>query len=152
MLAPYPGWENFLQLAREVVDALPDTTREGGFDAILVRYIDRIALPAQEPIELATWLTVLPRRPTSMPARARELQFITRSSDADGTEANLRIVTAGMDPEGRPLLLYDLLMSCFAGDEAVGVEEWEAVVERLHTRQRSIFEDSITDALRALFV
>lgn len=149
VLAPYPGWERFLEQAQAAVQALPQSARSGSINALAVRYIDRIVLPEGD---VQSFLTVMPHRPGRMPAELRTFHVVIEATDSDGTNALLTIASATTEPEGKPALIYDLNLRredanlcSFANDS------WLAIAEELHRRQREIFEESITDKMRELF-
>jgi len=150
VLAPYPGWERFLEQAHAAVQALPDVVRTGPVTALGVRYIDRITLPDSN---VQRFLKVMPYRPTAMPTELTGFHVVTQTTDpTDGTLALLTIATGPPEADGKPSLIYDLNVRrvsdhlCTFADDA-----WIPIIEALHKRQREIFEDSITDDLRELF-
>lgn len=152
VLAPYPGWENFIALAVEAVEVLPAELLEPGFAALAVRYIDRIALPAEEAPRPTDYFTVLARPTASMPGETNGFHLVTQSWDAaSGTAAMLTIASMPPDEQGRPLVLYDLNLLKLANPDPLPHHGWRDCVEHLHVRQRDIFEESITDRTRELF-
>lgn len=150
VLAPYPGWERFIEQATAAVHALPEVVRSGPITALGVRYIDRIALPDSN---AQRFLKVMPYRPNAMPAELAAFHVVTQTRDPeDGTFAMLTIASGPPEANGKPSLIYDLNLRR-AGDHVCSFENdaWIPIIEKLHKRQRAIFEDSITDDLRELF-
>lgn len=153
VLAPYPGWERFIGQVNEAVGSLPGNVKAHELSRLSVRYIDRIKLPVG-PIDLSDYLETFPKRPKAMPDQLEALHMVTHALDpSDGTTAVLTL--AGIPPSAtmeNPQIAYDLLL--FRSRQPLGRlagPEWAPVVEALHARQRSIFEQSITDKMRGLF-
>ena len=153
VLAPYPGWEVFIEQAGSVVDAVGSLVAVSGFTQIAVRYIDRITLPVGDGVSFNDLLTVFPVKPSGMPENIMGFQHITQSKDPiDGTAASMVLASAPPDAAGGPVAYFDLTVWRQGSPVAqVGDGEWQRVVEDLHQRQRDIFEDSITDKLRETF-
>ena len=152
VLAPYPGWEAFLEQATAAVRAAAPVVAPWGFQQIAVRYIDRMFLPIGEGISFNECLLAFPNRPAAMPENLAAFQYVTQTVDPiDGTSASIILASAPSE-NGRPVVLYDLTL-WRTGAPLTGVSEadWIPVVEELHDRQRDIFEGSITDALRETF-
>lgn len=150
VLAPYPGWERFIEQAIAAVRALPEAVKSGPISALGVRYIDRIALPDSN---AQRFLKVIPYRPNAMPEDLAAFHVVTQTRDPeDGTLAILTIASVPPEVDGKPSLIYDLNLRR-AGDHVCSFEgdAWIPIIETLHKRQRAIFEDSITDELRELF-
>ena len=153
VLAPYPGWESFIDQAKEAVGALYAGPHASATVATLtVRYIDRIELP-DVGASFSDLLTVIPARPQGMPPQLAGLYVTMQTTDpGDGTTASLVVGSTPTDESNRPALIYDLSVQR-SGQPLSGLEgdEWSRIAEDLHRRQREIFEASITDAARELF-
>ena len=154
VLAPYPGWERFAEQVEEAVAALPEVVKRKNLSRLSVRYVDRIVMPAGD-IELGDYLKTVPKRPDSMPREISALHVVTQSRDpSDGTTALLTIAAIPPDSkEGRVELMYDLLLQR-TGDPLCGLvdKKWLEIVDNLHVRQRDVFEDSITERMKQLFL
>lgn len=150
VLAPYPGWERFLEQAQEAVHALPPHLLSANVTAVAVRYIDRIALPDGN---ASRFISIMPKRPGSMPAQLTAFHVVTQAEDpADGTTAMLTIASAHPGPDGKTVMIYDLNVQRIGASLCrFDDSQWVPIVEALHKRQREIFEDSITDDMRKLF-
>jgi uncharacterized protein (TIGR04255 family) len=151
-LAPYGGWETFLEQIDEAVAALPNEVRKEGLDALSVRYIDRIVLPAGQQ-SFTDFITIMPPCPAPMPSGVAAFHVVTQTVDpADDTIALLTLASAPPTGEGNPVILYDLHFRR-KGNPLCGLDDrtWVTIVEVLHERQRDVFEASITDKLRELF-
>lgn len=153
VLAPYPGWESFIERAVEVMEVAQGHLEGRTVQLVSVRYIDRITMPVSEGVSFNDLLTAMPTRPTSMPGLLTGFHFVTQAVEPhDGTMASLTLASAPPDKDGRPVVVYDLTVQR-SGQPLCGLAEtdWRPIVEALHERQRAIFEDSITDRLRETF-
>jgi uncharacterized protein (TIGR04255 family) len=149
VLAPYPGWTSFREQAEEAIAALSDEIRQQPVLSIVVRYIDRIALPAPN-TQFGDLLTIMPARPQRAPAKLFGFHVVTESVDEDGTVALLTLASAPGEP--LPTVIYDLnLQRSGAPLCSLTADAWHTVVDELHERQREIFEDSITEQARETF-
>jgi uncharacterized protein (TIGR04255 family) len=153
VLAPYPGWESFREQALEAVERLPLDVRHPGLNSIAVRYVDRIGFPLSPLAQYDEYLTLMPIKPAEMPSQLTGFHIATSSVDpVDSTAASLTLTSAPRDEQGRPNLIYDLILQR-SGSPLCSLEadDWIGIVDALHTRQRAIFEDSITEKMRELF-
>lgn len=145
VLAPYPGWERFLEQVRAAFSTYVAIVAPQGLECVGVRYIDRIATPASE--SLSKFFTILPSRPIAMPDVLSAFHIVLQSQDEDTTAFLTLSSTESADPD-RVVALYDLnLFRPVSGP----LGAWEPHVDELHRRQRAIFEASITDLARDLF-
>jgi len=151
VLAPYPGWESFMEQTREAVLALPSEARD--LSSVAVRYIDRIAMPSTN-VSINDFFTIMPPSPEGMPPQLAGFRVATQMVDpGERLIANLTLASAPADEDGCPVVIYDL------GVQRIGQplcslqsSEWISIAEALHQRQREIFEASITDRARELFI
>ena len=153
VLAPYPGWESFIDQAAEAMAAVGPCLDGQAVQQAAVRYIDRISVPVDDGASFNDILTAMPTRPASMPGLLTGFHFVTQTVEPDdGTLAVLTLTSAPRDDLGRPVVVYDLTVQR-AGSPlcSLAESEWRPLVEALHHRQREIFEDSITDRLRETF-
>lgn len=149
VLAPYPGWEDFSAQASASVSAYLAEVKPDALASAAVRYIDRVKLPANVG-PLAEYFVGLPPRPAAMPNQLLAFHVVVQSADPDGTVALHTLSSAPPEQDGGPVVLYDLnLVHPFA--PPISIDAWREEVERLHDRQREIFEDSITSKTRELF-
>lgn len=152
VLDPYPGWEEFRSRAQAAFEAYVSEVDPKAIETVGVRYIDRIALQwdSAGTVNFGDFFVWMPGRPETMPSVLEGFHVLVHSRDRDdGTVALLRMGSAPQQ-DGRPVVLYDLnLVREFPGGSPVS--EWLAAAEKLHTRQRDIFEESITDRTRELF-
>jgi uncharacterized protein (TIGR04255 family) len=146
VLAPYPGWESFIDLAREAVAALPAAVRESELTILGLRYTDRIELPDNAPYE--SYFTILPKTPRHS-GEPLGFDVTTHHFEPNTNTEVVLTVTTGDDPRAASrIVIYDLyVMRAVNG----GFHEWAATANELHELQREIFEDSITLKLRECF-
>jgi uncharacterized protein (TIGR04255 family) len=141
VLAPYPGWASLRSLAVEAMTAF-DVPPSAVLN-VAVRYIDHIRPPLVHTQSWDELFTVLPKRPPGMPKGLGQFDITTESVEGT-TSARLRIATL-RGAQDDVLVLYDLTL------RAENIDDWLAAAEHLHTVQRAIFEDSITETLRETF-
>lgn len=150
VLAPYPGWESFIEQVEEAIEALPSEVRAGALSSLAVRYIDRITLP-KTLSSFSDYVTIMPPRPEPMPSTLSAFHVVTQTKDnADDTTAVLTLASGPPTADGEPVLIYDLVLQR-EGEPLCGLDRWRPIVEALHERQRDIFEKSITQKMRGLF-
>jgi uncharacterized protein (TIGR04255 family) len=114
-----------------------------------VRYIDQIVLPSEG--RLADYFRAIPPHLPSQPDVVTAFQITTESVDAATNTTSLLTLASGPAMgEGRRVVIYDLNLSR-AFLEPAALDSWVHGVEALHTRQRQIFEESITPKTRELF-
>lgn len=153
VLAPYPGWENFRDQAARAAAAVGAGHGSLEIAEVVVRYIDRIELPARDPRQLEEYLTMLPSRPAALPAGTAAFSWRLDGVDVTTrTRTRLEVdFSAGIDGEPH-VLFYDLTaLRALAAPVRLDSDVWWDVVEALHLVQRTTFEQSITDPMRALF-
>jgi len=145
-LEPYPGWKEFKEQASDAINVYVRTLTPIGICGLGIRYLDRIVLPAKT-VLLRQYFTCIPRRPRDL--QALHGAHVILKSEESGLKSFLT-VACDKDDEG-PCVLYDIsLERDFT--PSVPINNWQAISDDLHTRQRDIFEDSITEKTRGLFV
>jgi uncharacterized protein (TIGR04255 family) len=150
-LAPYPGWESFIDQAVEAVEALPQSIRSSSLTRVGIRVIDLIRLPPN--VEYQDFFTIIAPRPPALPdALSNYYHFVQSFDPDDGTVAQLTVVNTAVADHPGVALLYDLSLY-HAGDPLTDFasDAWRTHIEAMHIRLRDIFEGSITDKTRALF-
>jgi uncharacterized protein (TIGR04255 family) len=149
VVAPYPGWAKFRPAIDEAFREYVTIAQPRGLTQAVVRYIDQILIP--EGAELEDYFTALPKALPSQPKALTSFQVTTEAIDpSTRVRSVLTMVTGPYTGEGRRVVVYDLnLTHDFPAKTPISA--WGAMVELLHTRQRSIFEESITQTTRALF-
>ncbi|HEX9507226.1 MAG TPA: TIGR04255 family protein [Myxococcales bacterium] len=152
VLAPYPGWEKFIAATEDVLSTYREIAAPEQVLVIGIRYIDQIALPQDPNLAVSDYFPSVPARPRSMPAQLTAFHLVTEANDSTkGVVTLLTLASAPPTKEGRPVVLYDLnLIQTFPNP--LPLDSWKPPLEKLHERQRDIFEESITDQTRELFV
>ena len=150
-LRPYPGWDRLRRALADGVHIYKKATGATQIARVAVRYIDRIALPKDEGLILEEYFITLARRPVAM---GSALKGFSQSLHTFDTARNVHTVLhqASGPPTaaGAPVILFDLnILSDFSG--GIDDDAWLKRLDELHTLQREIFEQSITDRTRALF-
>lgn len=153
VLKPYPGWDEFQGRIKAAVDQLQDEIKAVDLLEVAIRYIDRIALPAVEGLNLIDYFTAIPRRPIDMPGQLTAYQLITEAHDPDtGTVAVLTTSAVPPGPGESFVMLYDLnLLRRYPPDQPLPLADYLAVLNELHERQYRIFMDSVTNKAKELF-
>lgn len=152
VLAPYPGWERFIEQAHEAVNALPDNIRTGGVSMVGIRYIDRITLPTADSA-FRDFLQITPITPIGMPSTIAGFHCSLQSADPDdGTIILLTIANTIVAESNLPAIVYDLALQRNYGTSLdLHGTSWATDIDILHIKLRDIFEASITDRTRELF-
>ncbi len=152
-LAPYPGWESFLQQTCDLIEALPSDVIGAPVLSVGVMYIDRVKLPPGQWAEVGEYFTIAPRPLAPMPNEQPSFFSVFESRDSqDGTMARLELSTVLNEGSDTPDIVWALALRR-DGQPLCSFDRssWQPVVDALHVRQRDIFESSITDKARALF-
>ncbi|MCA9182225.1 MAG: TIGR04255 family protein [Planctomycetales bacterium] len=149
-LAPYPGWESFVEQAADAIAALPASVAEAQVGVLAIRYIDLIRLPLGEAI--VDYIPIVPPCPAAMPPHITNYQYLTQTQDPDdGTTVQLMVAMAPSPTEEDHALWLDLALTKRVNGMSFLELAWLPEMEILHGRLRDIFETSITDAARELF-
>lgn len=152
VLKPYPGWKRFEKRITTAVQAVLDVMEPPGILEVAIRYIDRIALPEGEGVNLSKYFVALPPKPPAMPNLLQAFQCITQAQDPNtGTIAVLTTAVVPPGPGESFVMLYDLNMLRLFEDDPLDVGSWQDVLRDLHDRQYEVFMQSITDDTRRLF-
>jgi len=150
VLAPYPGWASFLPRVREALAIYRELARPEGLLLVGVRYIDQIVLPDGAGTNLVEYFPCLPPRPESMPGVLDGFHVVTQARDPKDDFMAVLTMASVPSVDQRFAVLYDLNV-VRAFQSPVTLDELERHADFLHSRQRRIFEDSITESTRRLF-
>jgi len=151
-LAPYPGWDNLIANACDVVKATVAALGPVPLASIALRYIDRIALPGN-PAELARYLRLQLGGGEELGAIADFSMQFRRVTAPNRDVTTLVVAATPPGADGMPAIAIDLVAAtsqfqpCGLGD----TDSWLPIASRLHHLQRSTFESIITDEMRGLF-
>lgn len=148
-LKPYEGWSEFRPRIEAAVDAYADLTGAKRIVRIGVRYINRLQVTG-ETLNLSDYLTIAP--PQLPGVAGRLLGHSSQTELAIDATHWLRVIHAVVrGPDG----LLDSIMldvdALWQAGEGLEVSEAMAEVDRLHVRECTAFEASITDTTRELF-
>lgn len=152
VLAPYPGWASLLPRALSALQLYAQIATPTGLLEVGLRYIDQIKVLAEPNVALAEYFPCIPPKPNAMPTVLNGFHLMTQATDPqDNFVATLTMATVPtVPPDPHLVLLYDLyLVRPFPAP--LDPLQVPAYLEFLHRRQRTIFEDSITDRTRELF-
>ncbi len=150
--APYPGWGNITSRSEAGLKLYAEAYRPRGIKRVSIRYIDRILVPIRPQTQLSHYFTCAPSFPQGMAPMMAAFQVALQSTDEQGTSTLLTICSddhEDADGDNGPVL-YDIIVEKNF-EQPVGIGEWMSVADGLHTRQREIFEASITEKTRRLF-
>lgn len=146
-LAPYAGWSRFVERTDAVLRLYDKFVRPRSLLRVSVRYIDRIVLPREA--VLADYFTCLPPIPKGM-ARHMDGFSIVLQTREGGTSTQLAM--SSDDPvDGKIVILYDLNIET-QPSRPTGITAWKTLASEAHELQREIFENSITERTRRLFI
>ncbi len=152
VLKPYPGWPDFKSRVETALDVYRETVAPDAIVGLAVRYIDQVVLPADPDLILAEYFVGLPARPAAMPGGLASFHVVTQAVEPEtATTAVLTLASGQRTLEGGATVLYDLNLIRDCSEPPVGFEGWQEPLDELHTRQRDIFEQSITEKTRELF-
>ncbi|MGE0049358.1 MAG: TIGR04255 family protein [Acidithiobacillus sp.] len=150
-LAPYQGWEHFFERFARDWSALKRVTGFREISRVGVRYINRIDIPAKEPIvEHEKFLNIYPKIPDSLqPTSSYALQATVELKEID---CLLRLNSA---PVPSPLLQY----ASFLIDQDISRQanapqndnEIYELLQKIHVVKNAVFEACITAKAREFF-
>lgn len=148
-LTPYQGWDSLIANARRAASV--PSLADAQLNAVLVRYIDRIDLPAGE-LVLSEYFPLLPQVPSAMPDPVDAFRWSIATRSAEGDLSQISVMSTPPAATGGSIVVFDITLSRMAPTPATPSSgEWERIAEELHRRQRQIFEQSISDRARELF-
>ncbi|MCL4543009.1 MAG: TIGR04255 family protein [Chloroflexi bacterium] len=152
-LAPYPGWEQFRPLVGHALDALCQVTSIGTFEAVILRYINRIwipLLPGQE-VDTEEYFEFRPFLGKKLPQTMTSFMVGGVFPVLDGV-ASCQVLLASEASEVPDKSAFLLILDCFPSQsQPVAAEHALSWIDRAHDQVIELFEGCITDRLRALF-
>lgn len=152
VLKPYPGWPDFKARVETALDVYREIVAPDAIFGLAVRYIDQVILPADPDVILADFFVGLPARPAAMPGGLASFHVVTQAIEPEtATTAVLTLASGQRTAGGGATVLYDLNLIRDCSASPVGYEGWQDPLDELQTRQRDIFEQSITEKTRELF-
>ncbi len=149
--ARYVGWNSLSVEAKTLWDVYKKFLEPKSVTRILVRYINRINIPA--PVKnLSEYITAIPVVPDALRESSKgqfALQLRMLQSDIGATAVFNEAIVPPMEPEHASLMI-DIGVINESDDEMDISQSWEQV-EAFHERVGTIFESSITEQCRTLF-
>lgn len=150
MLRPYQGWERFVQQIEEALSAYVSLVEPEGIKRIGIRYINRIEIKGEKPIDLKNFFTASPTVAADFPGKM--INFLTRSEFTYDDRPAKLVMTFASAPAPADmfafLLDFDMI---FESQDTLPIGEAMSIVQFLRERERDAFESSITDHTRELF-
>jgi uncharacterized protein (TIGR04255 family) len=150
-LQPYSSWEDNLKEAKHFWNKYREAVRPEVITRFAVRYINRIRLPGSA-VDLTEYFRVRPELPSEMPHNVNNFVLRMEIPQPDLPRGML-VLNQGMVPDaetGGVAFLLDLDVFQTLRMSADSDELWDRI-EKLHERENTLFEQSVTDQTRALF-
>ena len=147
-LAPYDRWETFRDEAQSLWNIYRSNVHISAITRVGTRYVNRIDIPL--PItELKHFLRTVPEISTDLP-QGLSGYFMQLQIPQEDIEAII-LLNQAIIPPSSPNVISILLDIDVSKDKNLFLEDdlWEHL-EVLHTKLDSVFESSITDAVREL--
>jgi uncharacterized protein (TIGR04255 family) len=151
VLAPYPGWENFIDQVIEAVGAATSVVGSTALASVGVRYIDQITF-ANRIVNLDEYLSIMPPSPANdVNWPLQGFNVLTQRVSPDGIQLTLGLASAAPE-DGRVGVVLDVLArKSLPPGTTLADGSWRAAVETLHSIQGATFEGCIKDPTRELF-
>jgi uncharacterized protein (TIGR04255 family) len=152
-LPPYTQWASFCAEAKELWARFVQEFAPIAVTRAAVRYINRIVVPANA-AKFDEYFTLYPKVPEGItdPLTGCFVQMVLPQPNV--AEQAAAVINFALEPAQAPgslsfLLDFDLFSTCRLPPDSDDV--W-AMLERLRTRKNELFEASITDVTRDLFI
>ncbi|PMB39129.1 hypothetical protein CEN47_05450, partial [Fischerella thermalis CCMEE 5319] len=151
-LRPYEGWEEFRQRIGEAFQVYLEVAKPVGVTRIALRYINRIAIPSNQEIELRDYFTIYPQIPKDgVPNKMTA--FLTRT-ELIYEDTPIRLVLNLSDaiaPAEQIVIVLDLEIFQDWVEKPLSLQEAISNLYELKQREGQAFENLITDRTRELF-
>jgi uncharacterized protein (TIGR04255 family) len=151
-LRPYEGWEEFRQRIDEAFEVYLEVAKPVGVTRIALRYINRIAIPSNQEIELRDYFTIYPQIPKDgVPSKMTA--FLTRT-ELIYEDIPIRLVLNLSDaiaPAEQIVIVLDLEIFQDWVEKPLSLQEAISNLYELKQREGQAFENLITDRTRELF-
>jgi uncharacterized protein (TIGR04255 family) len=151
-LAPYTGWDDFFDRAKNGWDIWRDHVGNLELSRIGVRYVNRIDIPIQkdEIIDLEKYLVLRPNTPDLGGAMSAFALQVNRPLGVDDCQLLLTSATVPSPLLGFASFLLDLDVSR-ESDLPRRPEDVTELLNRMRAHKNQVFESCVTDAARELF-
>ena len=149
-LNPYDSWESFRDHTREAWESYKYFMNPVTVNRVAIRYINRLDLPASNPLE--SYLELFARIPIRYPVRVVASYFLQLQIPQTDLESMLVINQAQVEPPNPDTLSIILDFDLFRQSNW-SIERDDAIwllLEQLRERKNELFEASITDLTREL--
>lgn len=151
-LSPYGGWALFQPMILKALSAYLDAAGDSRIQRIVVRYIDRVAIPETEGIKIDEWFAFYAQGPKMSVTPGDLTAFMVGQQYLCEDRRDLLgidLATGGIE-DGHSIFMLNtqyvlLKLGSLDPDEVAG---W---LELAHNRLRDAFEGCLTDRLRAVF-
>lgn len=150
-LRPYEGWESFGPRINESFQAYLEVAKPVGVTRIALRYINRIAISANQAIQLNEYFTIYPQLPDGVPGNISGFLNRTESIYEDIPIRLAIILSDVVGPVEEAVFILDLEASQDWVEKPLAVEEALSNLHELKQREGQAFESLITDRARELF-
>jgi uncharacterized protein (TIGR04255 family) len=150
-LPNYPGWEEFRRRIEVALAAYVSAAEPVGVQRVGVRYVNEIRL-AQPMVELLDYLTLPPQLPDLASLTVRNFFMRIECESADTPMRLVETLGSAQAEEGEVAFVLDLDTNReWPMSEPLLIREALSAAEELRDFERDVFEELITDKLRATF-
>jgi uncharacterized protein (TIGR04255 family) len=150
-LAPYPGWMVFRKMINEALRAYVDVAQPRGVHRIGLRYVNRIDLPSELPVDMRDYFHFYPNIGDRLPHEHGNFQM---SMDFPFHESRdtmrVQLIAGSSDSPSIPAFVLDLDYYLNLPG-AVPIETADMWIDEAHGQVKAAFEGAITDRLRESF-
>jgi uncharacterized protein (TIGR04255 family) len=151
-LAPYEGWERFVEEARANWDIWLKVVDWQPLSRIGVRYINRIDIPTMAKIALDDYFTFLPQMPKTLDNGIEHFAMnVLVPLGKDDLKVVLNAGSTQSPLIGHQSLILDLDVALNSNLPKEEAGLW-AFIDRMRDRKNEVFETCITDKTRALLI
>jgi uncharacterized protein (TIGR04255 family) len=152
-MPPYSQWSSFSEEAKNLWNAFVASYRPATVVRVAVRYINRIVVPSST-AKFDEYFTLYPTAPPGVLDEVTGCFMQIASPQRDIAENAAAVINFALEPNTLPgnlsfLLDFDVYSTCRC--DPTSPEIWE-LLGRLRARKNELFESSITDKSRGLFV
>jgi uncharacterized protein (TIGR04255 family) len=151
-LSPYGGWPKFQPMILKALNAYADAAGSSSIQRVVIRYIDRIAIPITEEIKINEWFAFytqgpnLPVKPGDLTAFMLGQQYLCENQR---DLLAIDLATSGIE-DGHSIFMLNTQYMLLK-PEALELEAVSAWLDLAHGRLHDAFEGCLTDRLRTIF-
>jgi uncharacterized protein (TIGR04255 family) len=151
-LKPYPGWSVFLPMIEDVFGTLQGQAAEIRIERTALHFTNIIEVPNPEQVVLSQYLNLRPFMGVGFPTLMNAFQVDCDFPFNDGKDGcRVHLGSTAVNPAGKQAILLDLhYYSAAPGQvDSSNLVTW---FTSAHTEVEKLFEYSITDEARVLFL